>query len=107
MKNNSFFITPTPGIAIIELLDDKKTSSLTLTSKQEGRIRKGKILAIAPYDIVHAGEHIPSHEFGSVGDTVYFMSYYDEGGVDRTVIDNKTYFFVKFGDLRGRVHEQS
>lgn len=88
-----------PGIAIIEEISDKDISSITLTQKAQGRIIKGKIIAMGDIDTQH-GQQIEPDRFGKEGDTVYFLHYYEEGGVDIGMINGVKFYFVKWGDFR-------
>lgn len=91
-------ISASPGIAIIEEIEEKE-EGLVLSQKKEGRIIKGKILSMGSYDTQH-GEKIEPERFGKVGDVVYFLSYYVEGGVDYGVVEGRKIYFVKWGDFR-------
>ncbi len=97
MKN----FKPAPGIAVIEGVEEQ-IEGLVLTQKSQGRIIKGKIIFMGDYDTTSTGEKILPERYGKVGDFVWFMHYYDEGGVDIMTIKGKKYFAVKWADIRGR-----
>ena len=92
-----------PGIAIIESLEQENNNSFIVTGQSQGRIVKGKIVAMGPDDTTQMGELIKSEKYGKVGDTVWFLHYAIEGGADLGTIDGKQYIFVKWGDLRAKL----
>lgn len=89
-----------PGIAIIKEITEKDESTLTLTQKSAGRIIYGEIISMGKDTTGNAGEPIKAEDYGKVGDKVWFLHYYDEGGVDVGEIDGQKLLFVKFGDFR-------
>ncbi len=94
-------LIPSPGLALIQPLEEK--SELIITSKNEGRILKGTIIEMGPDDMNNYGGILKADNYGKKGDVVYFLSYYGEGGYDQIKIDNVDYYFVKFGDIRGKI----
>lgn len=94
-------IKASPGIAIISTIKETKESSIIGPDKTRGRITKGKIVSMGADDMTNNGAVIPAKNYGKVGDVVYFLHYYDEGGVDVGEIGGETYFFVKWPDFRG------
>ncbi len=88
-----------PGIAIISAAK-KEESDIIGPDKTQGRIKKGTIIAMGADDTTQTGEKIPASRYGKEGDIVYFLHYYDEGGVDVGQVNGETYFFVKWGDFR-------
>lgn len=99
VKKSTLSFKASPGIAIIQEITDKDASSITLTQKAQGRIIKGKVISMGEFDTQH-GEDIEPDRFCKEGDTVYFLHYFEEGGVDVGMIDGVKYYFVKWGDIR-------
>ena len=95
--------TPSPGIAVIELLKETENTAIVTSNKSSGRIIKGKVIAMGADDMTQSGTPIVGKTYARVGNTVWFLHYYDEGGVDVGDIDGKKYYFVKWGDIRGHI----
>jgi co-chaperonin GroES (HSP10) len=91
-----------PGIAIIKLIEEKTNESLVLTNKSQGRIVKGEIISMGLDTTGTAGETVKASNFGKEKDIVWFLHYFDEGGVDVGVVDGIKYLFVKWGDFRAK-----
>lgn len=91
-----------PGIAIVEPLETKQTAAIVTSNKARGRIIPGKIISMGEDDITNSGAIIPAKKYGKTGDIIHFLHYYDEGGVDEGEINGKKYFWVKWGDFRGK-----
>jgi co-chaperonin GroES (HSP10) len=91
-----------PGIAVVKEIEEKDSKDVILTQKKEGRIIKGEIISMGSDTTGSGGEPILANKFGSVGDIVWFLHYFDEGGVDVGIIDGIKYLFVKWGDFRAK-----
>lgn len=93
-------IKASPGLALIEPIIEKSESGITITSKKEGRIIKGKIIKMGNDDLNNYGTKIEAKNYGKEGDIIYFLSYYEEGGYDQVKIEGVNYYLVKWGDFR-------
>lgn len=100
MKNT---FQPSPGIAVVKEFKQENTSSVMTKNSSKGRIITGTIVYMGLADMTTSGVLIKPELFGKVGNTIWFLHYYDEGGVDVGEIDGVEYFFVKFQDIRGRL----
>lgn len=100
--HNQLNLLASPGIAIIKSIVENKESSIIGPSQTKGRIKRGEIISMGPDDTTQTGENIPASRYGKEGDIVYFLHYYDEGGVDIGQVNGEEYFFVKWGDLRAK-----
>lgn len=89
---------PAPGIIIAEYIEPFDKSSLTITSKSESRLLKGKIVAIGGDLTTPMGNIIQAEKYGKVGNVLYFLSY--EGNYDWRIIEGKKYYSIKFEDCR-------
>jgi co-chaperonin GroES (HSP10) len=94
-----YHFTPSPGIVIISPLK-KEEASIIGSDKSQGRIIKGKIIAIGGDDTTTMGEIIKASKYGKTGDIVWFLSYYTEGGYDRMEVNGELLYCVKFADIR-------
>lgn len=96
--------TASPGIAII-LPTDEQTTSTIITGKKDGRITQGKIVSMGADTTGSGGEVIHAHDYGKEGDIVWFLHYYDEGGVDVMQVGSTKYYAVKWGDFRAKQND--
>lgn len=91
--------TPSPGIALVKPFEENK-DKFKLTDKIEGRIYRGEIITMGADDKTGYGEPIVGSEYGKAGDVIWFMHYYQEGGVDMVYLDNVLFYVVKWQDFR-------
>ena len=91
---------PAPGIVLIEPLP-QDTTTVKLTSETKGRIGRGKVVACGKNWITKFGAEMepPCKK----GDIVYYLMY--EHGYDESQIDNKSYIWAIFEDIRGVIKE--
>lgn len=92
-------LNPSPGVAIVKEIKEESISGLN-TGAQQKRIIKGEIIEMGPDDMNNYGGIVEAKNYGKKGDTIYFLSYYQEGGYDKFKIDGTEYYLVKFGDFR-------
>ncbi len=92
-------IQPSPGIALILPIEEKSLSGLN-TGVQQKRILKGVICEMGADDTNNYGGTIKAADYGKENDTIYFLSYYQEGNYDSVKINGEKYYLVKFGDFR-------
>ena len=92
----------TPGIIIVTPVEEKQ-SQFTVTGQKTGRIIQGKVVSVGDYDTTTNGEKVDPARFCKVGDLIWFLHYYDEGGVDVMEVEGKKYYCVKLGDIRARI----
>ncbi len=88
--------SPAPGIVLVEPIEEE-TKGLKLTESPKGQVGCGKVLAVGL--TLPGDDDIPAELIAKVGDIVYFLKY--EGAYDTFEYENKPYFVVKFGDIRG------
>ena len=96
----AFLFTPAPGIYLVEPISDENTT-IKLELKTKERVLKGKVLAVGRNQVTEGGALIETDWYAKAGDIVYYLSY--EGDYDNAKIEGKTYYFVKYGDIRGVV----
>lgn len=87
-----------PGVIIAEQIEDSNKTILTITSKSDSHLNKGKVIAMGGDLTTPMGTLIKANKYCKVGDTIYFLSY--EGNYDNTMINGKKYFAIKFEDMR-------
>jgi len=98
MKKVNFLASP--GIAIIKEIEEQDNTALSFGSPKTSRVIKGEIIAMGANLITDADALLEADRYGKVGDIVYFLHYYDEGGHDIAYVDNKKYYTVKWQDFR-------
>lgn len=94
-------LTPSPGIAIIEPLETHDPSAFATSSQPKGRTIRGTIIAMGADDKTVYNIPIKATDYGKVGDIVWFLHYYEEGGVDIMTFNDKQYYVAKWQDFRG------
>jgi co-chaperonin GroES (HSP10) len=95
--------TPSPGIAIIEEIKETETQGGIVGVTEKHRIIPGKIIAIGKDLVTDAGAILKANVYGRVGDIVYFIHYYEEGGYDVAIVNQTKYYTTKFQDFRFNV----
>jgi co-chaperonin GroES (HSP10) len=101
-QTTSLSFESSPGFAIVKEVKEEEGESIVLSQKKQGRIILGEIISMGGDTTGSAGELVKASEYGKVGDKIWFLHYYDEGGVDVGEIDGQKYYFVKFGDFRAK-----
>jgi co-chaperonin GroES (HSP10) len=89
---------PAPGIIIAQQIEDSNKNTITITSKSDSHLNKGKVIAMGGDLTTPMGNIIKANKYCKVGDIIYFLSY--EGNYDNTTINGKKYFAIKFEDMR-------
>lgn len=94
-------IIPSPGVALVKPVEDK--SEYLITGQEQKRIIKGEIVEMGADDTNNYGATVKADSYGKKGDTIHFLSYYQEGGYDQIKLDGELHYYVKFGDFRGTI----
>jgi len=93
-------LIPSPGIALIEPMEEKKQNGGISMVKESYRIIPGKIIAMGiNLESIYGGK-LNGVDYGEAGDTIYFYHIYQEGGYDTTYLNDKKYFLIKWEDFR-------
>jgi len=99
MNTHSVF-KPIEGYILVEPIKIED-SNISFGVKDEGKIGKGKVIAIGGEVTTDFGTTIKCPV--KVGDIIFFLTY--EGGYDSSIIDGVSYVWASFKDCRGIVEE--